>query len=135
MESDDQLTGVPIPTESLDLSEFATKLLEQLSVTSWLPAAVLTANGALLAAFWRADSVDPASVARQLERATGVTVTALLLTLVFLTMMTQAFELGACRFLQGRSRLYGPIGLLLTRRQEWRLARLRRQRHQLIVLC
>lgn len=130
---DEQATGIPLPTESLDLSEFATKLLDQLSVTSWLPAAMLTANGALLVSIAVADSLYPVSIGEVWAKApTGATVTSLLLALVFATMMTQSFELGACQYLQGRTRLPWPIGDAMVWLQRRRLRRLRERRRRLI---
>lgn len=47
--------------EPLNLSGFLSRILEQLSITSWLPAAMLTANASLLLLFRKQGSVDVAA--------------------------------------------------------------------------
>jgi hypothetical protein len=89
------------------LSPFAAKILDQLSITAWLPAALLMANTYLVAGMYlvRPDDVPRASnlkdaVAALDSRALGVIV-AVLLGITLATLVTQSLEFAAVRFLEG----------------------------------
>src|SRR4051794_11055026 len=98
-------SGVPSPA---GLSPLAAKILDQLSVTAWLPAALLMANTYLLAGMYMVREPGSDPTAKNLEevvaaldsKALGVIV-AVLLGIVLATLITQSLEYAAIRFLEG----------------------------------
>lgn len=83
------------------LSQFAAKVLDQLSLSAWLPALLFAATVTLEAQF-RDDHIK--SIGDALTNITDNVVPFLLLiipVLVLATMLTQAFSFGAIRFLEG----------------------------------
>jgi hypothetical protein len=95
------------PASTAGLSPFAAKILEQLSITAWLPAALLMANTYLVAGMYlvRPDDKPRASNLRDVvaaldSKALGVIV-AVLLGITLATLVTQSLEFAAVRFLEG----------------------------------
>lgn len=82
-------------------SQFITRVLDQLSLSSWLPAALLVGATALICEVYSQDAVDlPAAVERLTSASWGLLV-AIAFALVATTMLLQAFELPAIRLLEG----------------------------------
>ncbi|QGN34501.1 hypothetical protein [Microlunatus sp. Gsoil 973] len=114
------------------VSAFVAKVLNQLSLSAWLPATLFAASVTLLVQF-RADNSWSVSLA--LDRITDDWKKVLLLAvpaLVLATMVTQASSFAAIRFLEGYWRRNGPLGLLrsaLIYRHVRRLERLQRKRN------
>lgn len=101
------------------LSALAARVLDQLSLTSWLPAALLTAGLAVLFQFRLMNAIDlPRAIAELAGEPLQLLVMMLPL-LVIATMITQAFSFSAIRTLEGYWRIGGLVGALaslLTRR-------------------
>jgi len=101
-------------TTSDGISAFVARVLDQLSLSAWLPAAFLTASLALLLQFRADKSVDLLKAVRAL---TADPVRVLVLTipvLVLATVVTQAFSFEAIRTLEGYWRRRGPASLART---------------------
>jgi len=114
------------PVEPLDLSGFLSRILEQLSITSWLPAAMLTANASLLLLFRKQGRVDvTAAVATLTSQPWGLLIGWLLL-LVLVATVTQAFERQAIFALEGDWPTTGPIGVARRGLVTWQRARRRK---------
>ncbi|MCL3862086.1 hypothetical protein [Actinotalea sp. K2] len=113
------------------LSQFLARILDQLSLSSWLPAALVASVGAVILELRSQTEIDVAQAVMDLTaKPLGVLVVAVFAVLA-LTMLLQAFELTAIRLLEG----YWPpfasaIGLtgLMVRfhlwRQDWLRSRL-----------
>lgn len=89
------------------VSAFFARVLDQLSLSAWFPAALLTASGALLIQFRRQGSID---IWQALSSITGDKLRLLLLavpTLLLGTLITQAFSFEAIRTLEGYWRRRG----------------------------
>lgn len=83
------------------LSAFAARILDQLALTAWLPAAMLVCVAALLIQLRLAHNIDiPAAVENLATQPWGVLVI-LAFSLVLATMVTQAFSFEAIRLLEG----------------------------------
>ncbi len=116
------------PATPEGLSQFLSKVLDQLSLSSWLPAALLVGAGAVILRMRSQDSVDVIQAVIDLSAAPlGILVVALF-AVVAATMLLQAFELTAIRLLEG----YWPpvassVGLTgaMVRFHLWRRGRLR----------
>lgn len=118
------------------LSPFAAKVLDQLSVTAWLPAALLMTNTYLLVGMYlvRDPKADPtaknleAVVAAIDSKALGVII-AVLIGIVLATMFTQSLEYAAIRFLEGYwgGSLFVAwatwVGVWIQRRRQYFIAR------------
>jgi hypothetical protein len=74
------------------LSELLSRVLEQLSPTSWLPSAMLAGNGALLFVFQWLGRASPVEVARILARQPVAWIFVWLFALVLIAIIAQAFE-------------------------------------------
>ncbi len=89
------------------VSPFAAKVLDQLSITAWLPAALLMANTYLVAGMYlvrpdekpRASNLEDAVAALD-SKALGIII-AILLGITLATLVTQSLEFAAVRFLEG----------------------------------
>jgi hypothetical protein len=104
----------PVPTVRTDpgppagLSPWSARLLDQLSLTAWLPAALLVANVYLVAGMYlvRNPGADPtmANLTKVIsapdEKPVGVII-AVVSGVVLATLVTQSFEFAAIRFLEG----------------------------------
>ena len=96
------------------LSAFVARILNQLSLSAWLPAAFLAASLALLLQFRSDKSVDPLEAVRALT-ADPVRVLVLIVpVLVLTTVVTQAFSFEAIRTLEGYWHRRGPASLART---------------------
>jgi hypothetical protein len=100
-----QVDSTPSPPSGF--SPFLAKVLEQLSLTAWMPSALIVANLAILLGFILADDGQSSDrelflqVARGLdERPFGIIV-ALLFGLVLTTLISQSLDFSAIRFLEG----------------------------------
>ncbi|OIQ84597.1 hypothetical protein GALL_335820 [mine drainage metagenome] len=94
------------------VSEFIGKVLDQLSLTSWMPAAMLVGIGAILVQFYaQATPSLVGAVANLTTNAVGVAVV-LLFAVVLGAVVTQAFSFETIRFLEGYwglARLTRPV--------------------------
>jgi hypothetical protein len=102
--------------EPSGISAFIAKVLNQLSLSAWLPAAIFAAAMALLYQFRASQSLD---IGTAITAITGDPVALLILlipVLVLTTMLTQAFSFSAIRILEGYWLRRGPVGLLRSAR-------------------
>lgn len=89
----------PKPAEGL--SQFIGKVLDQLSLSAWLPAAMLVGCGALLLQLRSQGNFDfGAAIIGLTAKPLGILVV-LLFALVLATLVSQAFSFSAIRFLEG----------------------------------
>ena len=96
------------------ISAFVARVLDQLTLSAWLPAALFTASLAVLLQFRSAGSVNVFNAVKAL---TEDPVRVLVLTiplLVIATIVTQAFSFEAIRTLEGYWRRRGPASLART---------------------
>jgi hypothetical protein len=105
------------------LSEFLTKILQQLSLSAWLPAALFVGVGAVLLEIHAQKKADLDEALKSLTAKPLGVIVVLVFALVLGTLVTQAFELAAIRWLEGywppiASRV-GVTGMLV-RYQGWR---------------
>jgi hypothetical protein len=82
------------------LSAFVARVLDQLSVSSWLPAALLAA-GLFLLLKARSNDGDLMAALVDAGDTRGTTIVILGIAVVLITTVTQAFEFGAIRVLEG----------------------------------
>ena len=112
------------------LSQFAGKVFEQLSLTSWFPAAVLVGNGAVLIQMHADRELSVAAAIQALtDKPLGILIV-LLFALVIATVVTQAFEFEVIQILEGYDWTFGPAGAIAAariRRHRQKLERLRRR--------
>src|ERR1039457_6407172 len=73
------------------ISEFIGKVLDQLSLSAWLPAAMLVGVGALLIVMHGQGQLNPAAAIMGLTKAPLGILVVLLFSLVLTTMIAQAF--------------------------------------------
>jgi hypothetical protein len=91
----------PAKEQGSGISQFLGKVLNQLSVSSWLPAAMLVANVAVLVQLHSDRNLSITLALRKLtEKPLGVLIV-LLFALLIATMITQAFEYEIIRVLEG----------------------------------
>lgn len=89
----------PSPPEGL--SQFVSRVLDQLSLSSWLPAALLVSAGAVLLELRSQTAIDVAQAVMDLTaKPLGILVVVIFAVLTS-TMLLQAFELTAIRLLEG----------------------------------
>jgi hypothetical protein len=105
------------------LSEFLTKILNQLSLSAWLPAALFVGAGAVLLEVHAQRKADLNDALKSLTAKPLGVIIVVVFALVLGTLVTQAFELAAIRWLEGywppvASRV-GVTGTLV-RYQAWR---------------
>jgi hypothetical protein len=112
MDSPTQASGPDAATSAADgISAFVARVLDQLSLSAWLPAAFLTASLALLLQFRADKSASPLRAVRDLT-ADPVRVLVLIVpALVLATVVTQAFSFEAIRALEGYWHRRGPASL------------------------
>ena len=116
------------------LSQFLGKVLEQLSLTSWMPAGMLVGVGALLVALHVQVTSDKANGDFDLSSAVAMLTDNILGTTIFLLVaviltatITQAFSFGAIRLLEG----YWDTGPLSGWFMRWRARRWSARRDKL----
>jgi hypothetical protein len=98
------------------LSQFVGKVLDQLSLTSWMPAAMLVGVGALLIKLHDQHNFDVAAAVGSLaSNALGTTII-LLVAVVLVAVVTQAFSFETIRLLEGYWGGLGLAGRMLRRR-------------------
>jgi hypothetical protein len=114
MESSSQESDIKPELEVVSregISAFIARVLDQLTLSAWLPAALFTAGAALLLQFRRQGSVNLLHAVRMLT-ADPVRVLVLIIPLlVIATIVTQAFSFEAIRTLEGYWRRRGLAGL------------------------
>jgi hypothetical protein len=108
-------------------SLFVTRILDQLSLTSWLPAITLICNLALILQLRSQHSYDIGRAITSLTAKPLGTLVVLLLSILLASIVTQAFEFESIRLLEGywgSSRLLSSLSRIRTNRHVERLARL-----------
>jgi len=109
------------------LSEYLTRILDQLSPSSWLPAIMVVANVAVLMQLCSQRNFDIGHAITTLTKAPVGTLIVLILAIVLTSVVTQAFAFSVIRVLEGywgSRRLLIAWSNLLTRYHVRRLARL-----------
>jgi hypothetical protein len=134
MDSPTTASGSDAASDTADgISAFVARVLDQLSLSAWLPAAFLTASLALLLQFRADKSADVLRAVRELT-ADPVRVLVLIVpVLVLATVVTQAFSFEAIRTLEGYWHRRGPASLarkLMIKRQVRRASVLTKRREK-----
>jgi hypothetical protein len=108
---------------------FASRVLEQLGVTSWLPAAMLIGVGALLVELHHLKTFDISGAVGELAnpKSWGIVIV-LVFALILTTMITQAFSFGIIRTLEGYWGPSRPLDRLVVRRVRAKVSRGRKAR-------
>lgn len=117
-------------------SAFVGRVLDQLSLSAWLPAAMLVGSVAVLLQLHAEPSRNLAEAITDLTGKPLGLLIVLLFALVLATMVTQAFEFDVIRLLEGywgHSALVGGISRLFVRRQRRGLERLTVRRENLTL--
>lgn len=121
-----------LPDETLaGLSAFVARVLNQLSLSAWLPSAFLTIAGSFLLQFRAQESFNFAGAAAALTKHPPTVLILALPVLVTTTLVMQAFSFEAIRTLEGywhRPGIPSLIRNLMIRRHVWRKSRLRARR-------
>lgn len=133
----------PVPPSSVTnsgdspggLSPWSARVLDQLSLTAWLPAGLLVANAYLLAGMYMVRKRHPRPTMQNLgdavsalnEKPVGVIIS-VLAGLVLAALITQSFEFAAIRFLEG---YWG--GSILAAAPTWAGIRLQRTRRSIAI--
>jgi hypothetical protein len=86
---------------STGISQLISRVLEQLSISSWLPAAMLVANTAVLFQMAAHHNMDLPSALRSLTAKPVGTLVLVLFALVLATLVMQAFEFELIRLVEG----------------------------------
>jgi hypothetical protein len=113
------------------LSAFAAKVLNQLTLSAWLPAAVFAAATTLLIQFRSSRSLNVGTALTAITKDRAKILILLIPVLILTTMLTQAFSFAAIRGLEGYWGRRGPLAWLRTgmiRRHARRRDRLERRR-------
>jgi hypothetical protein len=125
---------VNAPEAPEGLSQFLRKVLDQLSLSSWLPAIMLVGCGALLVQLAVRHSLDiPTAVLALAEKPLGSIVIALF-ALILAAIVIQAFSFEIIRFLEGywgANPISAMVARLLIIRQRRRIAKLRKRHRRL----
>ncbi|HET9896073.1 MAG TPA: hypothetical protein VFQ44_14190, partial [Streptosporangiaceae bacterium] len=103
------------------VSAFVARVLDQLTVSAWLPAALLTVGVAILLQFRGSGSVNVLLAVMDLTRDPVLVI--MIPLLVLATVVTQAFAFEAIRTLEGY--WSGPASLLRTLMIRWHVRRRR----------
>jgi hypothetical protein len=102
-------------TASTDgISAFVARVLDQLTLSAWLPAALFTAGLALLLQFRSAESANLISAVKALTKDPVRVLVLTIPVLVIATIVTQAFSFEAIRTLEGYWRRRGPASAVRT---------------------
>lgn len=96
------------------INALVTRILEQLSLSAWLPAAFFTSSLALLQRFHANRQIDVGQAIRDITENPAGFLVLLIPLLIVATMVTQAFSYTAIRTLEGYWRGWGPVGILRT---------------------
>lgn len=98
------------PTRGAEgITSFVTRVLEQLAISAWLPAAMLIGVGTLLVQLHQNEDMDIPQAVQDIAAQPWGVIVILLFGLVLTTMVTQAFSFGIIRLLEG---YWGPNRLL-----------------------
>jgi hypothetical protein len=136
--SPDAKVNSPQPVEKKSpgegLSAFLGRILDQLSLSSWLPAAMLVGNATLLLKLSSQSKLNPGQAVTELTKNTLGLLVVLTFALVLVTIVTQAFEFEVIRLLEGYfDSAFRPVQLPAAlrirrhaRKRSWLLARLHR---------
>lgn len=121
------------PAQPEGLSQFMAKVLDQLSLSAWLPAAMLVGCAAIVLQLRSQRNFDVGTALLALTAKPLGIIVVLLFALVLAAMVSQAFSFGAIRFLEG---YWGPllrlgVFTLLVRAKERKLVRLRARQYKL----
>jgi len=112
--------GADKDSSSLGLSQVLGKILQQLSISAWVPAAMLVGNGTVLLQLHADASYNIARAVMELTGKPLGTIIILAFALVLTTAVTQAFEFEVIRFLEGYfDSTIGPIQAIMA----WRIQR------------
>lgn len=122
----------PDPTEAASppaegISQFMAKVLDQLSVSAWLPGAMLVGNLAVLIQLHRQHDLNVAEAIVALTKSAWGILIVILFAVVLATMVAQAFAFEGIRLLEGYwggTRLTSWLIILRTRRHYNRLFRI-----------
>lgn len=115
------------PSSKDSLSALVAKILDQLSLTSWLPAAVLVAGIAVLFQFRTDKRIDLLQAITKLSTDPFQLLVIMIPILIIATLITQAFSFTAIRFLEGywsRGWLAASLGPVFSRMQLSKKSRL-----------
>lgn len=99
-------------TEPGGVSALIARILNQLSLTAWLPAAFFVFSIAILFQFRESDSPDLGGAVTMLVHDPWPVLVATIPLVVIATMLTQAFSFEAIRVLEGYWTSRGPVGLV-----------------------
>jgi hypothetical protein len=121
----EMLVPVGSPSEAVDahpdgskasdgISAFVAKVLDQLALSAWLPAAFLTVSLAALLQFRSMRSANLLNAVRQLTKDPVQVLVIMIPLLIIATVVTQAFSFEAIRMLEGYWRGRGPISFART---------------------
>jgi hypothetical protein len=110
----EQSRGEPsLPVEPETFSAFGARVLNQLSLSAWLPGAFFIVGGALLAWFRAQDATTLGGLGSYVGKSWVPILVLALPALVITTLLTQAFSFEAIRTLEGYWRRRGPASWLL----------------------
>jgi hypothetical protein len=93
--------GADTDSSPLGLSQVLGKILQQLSISAWVPAAMLVGNGAVLLQLHTDTDYNIARAVKELAGKPLGTLIILGFALILATVVTQAFEFEVIRFLEG----------------------------------
>ena len=115
----------PVTPEPEGVSAFAARVLNQLSLSAWLPATFLTLGLTFLLKFRKIGSLNVARAATELTNKDGIWGLALLAvpTLVVATLLTQAFAFESIQLLEGYWHRRGPAQWLARVLIRWQVKR------------
>lgn len=141
MSTDQSRSSQPAPQDAdrqqqavAGISQVLGRVFEQLSLTSWFPAAVLVGNGAVLLQMHANRSLSLGSAIVELTAQPLGILVVLLFALVIATVITQAFEYEVIQLLEGYDWARGPGRYLMAariRRHAAKLVKLERKLDQL----
>ena len=92
---------VKLPSPPEGFSQFVSRVLDQLSLSSWLPAALLVSTGAVILELRSQEEIDVAQAVIDLTAKPLGILIVVIFALLTATMLLQAFELTAIRILEG----------------------------------
>ena len=104
----------PSPGEPENISAFVARVLNQLSLSAWLPGAFLIASAALILWFRANRAVSFGGIGSYVQQNWVPVLLLSLPALVITTLLTQAFSFDVIRFLEGYWRRRGPASWLRT---------------------
>lgn len=123
-------SGRPGPGGAEGISAFLGRVLDQLSLSSWLPAAMLVGNGAVLVTLGLQEEPDLAAAIQDLTGDALGLLVVLTFLLVLATIVTQAFEFEAIRLLEGYADTALPPVQFVAARRIRRHGSKRRRMHE-----